>query len=185
MSRPKVVLGRPVGRPVVVREIEMRDTEVEGTAHDRATALERVDPAEVVPEAERDRGQHEPAAAAPVVPHPVVAVLRSHVGRHRHLHLGCRTSCRRIAGWSAGPSAAAASRSRESSSAAGTSAGSARRPPSSDRAPRGRRRSACSTPHGTAGSRPSTRPTPTAAAAASRSSVNGSRRRARASGTGS
>ena len=52
----------------------MRDAEVEGAPHDRAARLEGVVVPEVVPEAERDRGKLEAAAARAVVDHPLVAV---------------------------------------------------------------------------------------------------------------
>ena len=52
----------------------MRDAEIEGATHDRPARLERGDASEVLPEPERDRGQREPAAAAAVVAHLVVAV---------------------------------------------------------------------------------------------------------------
>ena len=61
------LLGGAVGRPVVVGEVEVRDAEVEGAAHDRAAGLERPVAAEVLPEAERDGRQQQPAAAAAVV----------------------------------------------------------------------------------------------------------------------
>ena len=38
---PEVDLGRPVGRPVVVREIEVGDAEVEGAPQDRALGAQR------------------------------------------------------------------------------------------------------------------------------------------------
>jgi hypothetical protein len=76
------LLGRTVRRAVVVREIEVRDPQVERAADDRAAPLERVDAAEVVPEPERDEGQVEPAPAAAPVAHRSVAVGGGHVG-HR------------------------------------------------------------------------------------------------------
>ena len=51
----EVGLRRPVRRPVVVREVEVQDPEVEGAPEDRAARLERPVVAEVVPEPERDR----------------------------------------------------------------------------------------------------------------------------------
>ena len=59
----------------------MRDAEVEGAAHDRAAVLERPVVAEVLPEAERDRGQLQAAAPAAAVRHAVVAVVGGDV-RH-------------------------------------------------------------------------------------------------------
>jgi hypothetical protein len=53
----------------------MRDPEVECTADDRAADLHRlVVVPEVVPEAERDRREQQPAPAAAAVLHPVVEV---------------------------------------------------------------------------------------------------------------
>ena len=52
----------------------MGDAEVEGAADDRALVLERLVVAEVVPQAERDGGELEAAAAAAAVGHRVVAV---------------------------------------------------------------------------------------------------------------
>ena len=70
------LLGRAVGRPVVVREVEVGDAEVERAQDGRAARLVRPVGAEVVPEPERDRRQHEPAAAAAPVLHPLVPVGR-------------------------------------------------------------------------------------------------------------
>jgi hypothetical protein len=50
------LLGGAGGRAVVVGEIEVGHAPVEGATHDGAPVLERVHAAEVVPEAERDRG---------------------------------------------------------------------------------------------------------------------------------
>ena len=74
------LLCRPVRRPVIVRQVEVRDPEVEGPAHDRATGLQGALAAEVLPEAERDRRQVQPAAAAAAVSHAAVAVLGGDVG---------------------------------------------------------------------------------------------------------
>lgn len=52
----------------------MGHAEVEGTAQDRALVVERAVVAEVVPEAEGDRGELEAAAAGAAVLHGVVAV---------------------------------------------------------------------------------------------------------------
>src|SRR5205085_6442842 len=66
------LLGRPVGRAVVVGEVEVGDPEVERAADDLAARLQRAVAAEVLPEAERDRWQEEPAAAAAAEGHLVV-----------------------------------------------------------------------------------------------------------------
>ena len=70
-------LGGAGRRAVIVGEIEMRDAEVEGRAADLARGRRRLVLAEIVPEPERDRRQHQAAAAAPVVEH------RRHSGSRR------------------------------------------------------------------------------------------------------
>ena len=60
----------------------MRDAEVERAQQHRAPVLERVDAAEVVPQAERDRGQLEAALADAVVTHAFVTTVGGSVG-HR------------------------------------------------------------------------------------------------------
>src|SRR5690606_36726343 len=81
----EVLLGRAVRRAVVVREVEMRDAQVERAAQHGALGVERVDVTEVVPEPERDRGQVEAAAPRASVGHRVVAVVGGDVaGGERH-----------------------------------------------------------------------------------------------------
>jgi len=46
---PKVRLSRTGGRPIVVRQVEVRDAEVERAVNDRAAGFQRVHAAEVVP----------------------------------------------------------------------------------------------------------------------------------------
>ena len=70
----EVLLGRAVRRAVVVGQVELGDPQVERTADDRALALQRDVAAKVLPQAERDRRQLEPAAAAAAVLHARVAV---------------------------------------------------------------------------------------------------------------
>ncbi len=79
-EHPERLLGGSVGRPVVVREVEVRDAEVERAAHDRTAGLERPVAAEVLPEAERDGREQQTAAAAAVVEHAVVAIAGGYVG---------------------------------------------------------------------------------------------------------
>ncbi len=79
---PEVLLGRAVRRAVVVREVEMRDAEVERAADDRTARVEGPVVAEVVPEPERHGRQLQPARAAAVVAHRVVALGGRNV-RHR------------------------------------------------------------------------------------------------------
>ena len=52
----------------------MRDPEVERAPEDRAARVERAVVAEVLPEAERDRGEQEAAAPAAAVGHRLVAI---------------------------------------------------------------------------------------------------------------
>ncbi|OPZ49786.1 MAG: hypothetical protein BWY91_02983 [bacterium ADurb.BinA028] len=73
-DRAKVALGAAVGRPVVVGQVEVRDTQVEGSAQDRLLALQRDVVTKVVPQAQRDRRQDEAAAATAAHRHPVVAI---------------------------------------------------------------------------------------------------------------
>ena len=183
----------------------MRDAEIEGPPHDRPARLERVDAAEVLPQAERDRGQHETAAATPVEAHLVVAIVRGDVrssdpSSPRRWPLGPNLADRAGRG-SASVAAELPSRTIVSMEerplggsgiaitrivlGCGSSAGSDRLPLCSGRGRRRTRRSGSWTPPGITGSPPSTRPTRTAAGAARASSASGSRRRARRSATGS
>src|SRR5664280_2570107 len=70
---PEVLLRRAIGRPVVVRQVEVGDPEVERAVDDRALAVDRPAVPEVLPEAERDRGQEETAPTRSPVGHVVVA----------------------------------------------------------------------------------------------------------------
>ena len=114
------------------------------------------------------------ADAQPRVVHPAVFAVRI---RQTYPGRPAARRCVRSRAWSSAHSGGAASPSRGSSSAAATSAASARRRRSSARGRRARRRSGCSTPRGTWGSRRSTRPTRTAAGAARSTSAPGSGRR--------
>ena len=71
---PEVLLGRAVRRPVVVREVEVGDAEVESASQDRAAGVERPVVPEVLPEPERDRRKLQAAASTAAVEHAVVAV---------------------------------------------------------------------------------------------------------------
>ncbi len=77
----EVDLGAPVRRPVVVGEVEVRDPEVEGGAEHRSLRVQRRRVAEVLPEAERDRRELQPAPSTGAVRHAVVSILGSLV-RH-------------------------------------------------------------------------------------------------------
>ena len=79
---PEVLLGRAVRRAVIVREVEVRDPEVERPPDDRTARVERPVVAEVVPEPERHGRQLQPARTAAVVAHRVVALGGRNV-RHR------------------------------------------------------------------------------------------------------
>ena len=70
----EILLGRAVGRPVIVGEIEMGDAAVEGAAEHRAAGLEHVDAAEILPEPQRNGGQVEPAPAGAAVGHALIAL---------------------------------------------------------------------------------------------------------------
>src|SRR5437764_110263 len=72
-TRERLLRG-PRQRTVVVGEIEVRDPEVERAEDYGARNLERVDAAEVVPEAERHARQQQTAPAAALVGHDVIAV---------------------------------------------------------------------------------------------------------------
>src|SRR5262249_17203924 len=74
-DRAERLLRGAVRRPVVVGEVEVGDAEIEGAAEDRPARLERPVAAEVVPEAERDRGEKQAAPARPAGPHLVVRVV--------------------------------------------------------------------------------------------------------------
>src|SRR5664280_199918 len=71
----KVGLRGARRRTVVVSQVEVRDTEIERAAQDRPLRLQRPVVAEVVPQAEGDRGQLQPAAAHPAVGRVVVPIL--------------------------------------------------------------------------------------------------------------
>ena len=89
----EVGLGGAGRRAVVVGEVDVGDAEVEGAADDRPLRLERGVVAEVVPQAERDRGELEPGAAGAAVGHRVVAIGGGHVG-HGPSSIAARTSAR-------------------------------------------------------------------------------------------
>ena len=59
----EVLLGRAVRRPVVVRQVEVGDPEIEGPADDRPLRLHGAVAAKILPEPKRDRRQFEAAAA--------------------------------------------------------------------------------------------------------------------------
>jgi hypothetical protein len=71
----EALLGRPVGRAVIVRQIEVRDAQIEGAARHRPAVFVNVVAAEVVPQPQRHGRQFQPAAAAAVVAHRRIAVL--------------------------------------------------------------------------------------------------------------
>jgi hypothetical protein len=67
-------------RPVVVGEIEVGDAEIESAQDDVAADGLRRDVAEVLPEAERDAGQHDSAPAAAAINHSFVAGIHGRGG---------------------------------------------------------------------------------------------------------
>ena len=77
---PEIRLGAAVGRPVVVREIEVADAEIERAPQDRALRLQRPVTAEVVPQPQRDQRQLDPAAPTAPVGHALVAVVGGDIG---------------------------------------------------------------------------------------------------------
>ena len=74
----EVLLGRAVRRPVVVRQVEVGDPEIEGPADDRPLRVHRAIAAEILPEPERDHRQFEAAAAAATERHAGVALSVLH-----------------------------------------------------------------------------------------------------------
>ena len=91
-----VGLGRPVGRPVVVGQIEMGDPEVEGPGQHGPDLVRGSGVAEILPQAERDHRKFETAATASAVGHPVIAVCGCAVGHGQNLtgiaHLRARST---------------------------------------------------------------------------------------------
>src|SRR5207253_8312694 len=82
----EVDLGAAIGRSVVVGQVEMIDAQVEGGAQQGALGVDRRAVAEVVPQAQRQRRQHQPAATNAAVRNGVVAISSSDIG-HRTLYL--------------------------------------------------------------------------------------------------
>src|SRR5260370_42684184 len=71
----EIVLRRAIWRAIVVRQVEMGYAEVECSPHDRALLVDRPAGAEVLPQAERDRRQLEPASTAASIAHFSVSVV--------------------------------------------------------------------------------------------------------------
>ena len=78
----EILLGRAVGRAVVVRQVEVGNAEIEGAPDDGPLGLHRPVAAKVLPEPERHGRQHESAPAGPPEGHPDVALAVLH-----HVHL--------------------------------------------------------------------------------------------------
>ena len=76
----EAALGLAVGRAVVVGQVEVGDAVIERRAQDLALHAKRRDLAEVVPQAQRERGQQQAAPAAAPVGHRVVPGGRGNVG---------------------------------------------------------------------------------------------------------
>ena len=86
-DRAEGFLGRAGLGAVVVGQVKVRDAGVEGGADHRAGVVEGIDGAEVVPQAQRDRGQQQAAVAAAVVGELFVTVGGGHIG-----HIGILSS---------------------------------------------------------------------------------------------
>src|SRR5439155_2880125 len=95
-EEPEVLLRRAVRWAVVVREVEVRDPEVEGSPDYRSARVEGTIVAEVVPEAERDGRELEAAPTGAVVGHLPVAAFSGNVG-HRASLVSARSSSPRVA----------------------------------------------------------------------------------------
>jgi len=75
----EVLLGRAVGRPVVVGQVKVGDAAVEGAADHGAASLEDVGAAKVLPQAERDGRQHQAGAATAAEDGVLVTVRRRQI----------------------------------------------------------------------------------------------------------
>src|ERR1700730_5048998 len=84
----EILLGGPIGRAIVVREVEVGDAKVEGTPDDRPLGLDRPVAAKVLPEPERHGRQHQAAAAGPPEGHSGVALAVLH-----HVHSSMVVVC--------------------------------------------------------------------------------------------
>ena len=71
----KILFSAAIGRPVIVREVEIRDAVVERRAHERFHLLVARRVAEVVPKTERHARQAQPTPPARGVGHSVIAML--------------------------------------------------------------------------------------------------------------
>src|SRR5262249_21142951 len=91
----KVLFGASVRRAVHVGEVEMRDTSVKGPADDRTAGLEDIDPAKILPHAERNRRQHEAALTTGAISDAGVTLFAR--GVHRFLFPPLFLSCRESA----------------------------------------------------------------------------------------
>lgn len=70
---PEVLFGRTGWRPIVVGQIKMGDSKIEGAQDDIATHRVVIDIAKVVPKTKRDARQHQAAATGARILHRVVA----------------------------------------------------------------------------------------------------------------
>src|SRR5665213_2947501 len=85
----EVALGAPVWRPVVVRQVEVGDAQVEGSAHNGTLGVERPVVAEVLPQPKRHGRQEQTAGAAAAIWSWTASGLRQ----------AGRWSCRRPSGF--------------------------------------------------------------------------------------
>src|ERR1044072_5211760 len=88
---PEVLLRGAVRRPVVVSQVEVGDPELKSAPDYRAARFKGKVVAEVVPQAEGEQRQVEPAATGPPIPHAVVAIVCGDV-RHGTLPAAASSS---------------------------------------------------------------------------------------------
>ena len=71
----EITLRFPVGRAVIIGQVEMGDAVVESRPEQALLDLERRDVSEIVPQSQRNGGEQNAAAAAAPVGHRVIARL--------------------------------------------------------------------------------------------------------------
>ena len=70
----EIDLGAAIGRPVIIGQVEVIDAQIEGGTQQGALTIQRRGVAKVVPEAQRQRRQHETAATHAAVRNTVIAI---------------------------------------------------------------------------------------------------------------
>ena len=78
----EVAFSLAIGRPIVVGQVEMRDSVVKGGAQDTLLYAEGRDIAKVVPQAQGDGRQLQAAVAAAAVFHFLITIFRGDILRH-------------------------------------------------------------------------------------------------------